>query len=177
MIETMSGPSTPAATGAHPAVRRELGRKVFRYAAGSVVATVCSEVTFLLLYGVVHSTTVVASVVGWLAGALPNYWLNRTWTWRRRGRPSITRELAPYVAIVLGTLVLAAVATSAVDNALSGDRTSSIVRTALVGGTFLGVYAVVFLIRFFLLDRLFGSAGDSGVLPGSVGPMSTEEPV
>jgi putative flippase GtrA len=164
-----------AATGARPAIRREFGRKVLRYAAGSVVATVCSEVTFLLLYGVVHSTTAVASVVGWLAGALPNYWLNRTWTWRRSGRPSFTREIAPYVAIVLGTVVLATVATTVADRVLSRDGASSMVRTTLVGGTFLGVYALVFVVRFFLLDRLFRAPVD-GVPPGSVGPMSAEDP-
>jgi putative flippase GtrA len=167
------GLSASSATGS-PA-RRELGTKVLRYAAGSVVATVCSEVTFVVLYGVMHTTPVVASTLGWLAGALPNYWLNRSWTWRRTGRPSLTREILPYVAIVLGTLLVAAVSTSAVDRALSGTSTSHAVRVLLVGGTFLGVYGLVFLVRFFLLDRLFSAAPVTRAAPGTVGPMSAEE--
>jgi putative flippase GtrA len=173
MIDSVPGLSA-SSIAASPA-RRELGTKVLRYAAGSVVATVCSEVTFLLLYGVVHTTPVVASVLGWLAGALPNYWLNRSWTWRRTGRPSLTRELLPYIAIVLGTLLLAAVSTSAVDSALSGTSTSHPVRVLLVGGTFLGVYGLIFLVRFFLLDRLFRHAPGPRSEPGTVGPMPAKK--
>jgi putative flippase GtrA len=135
--------------------RRELVAKVLRYTAGSVVAAVCSEVTFLLLYGPVHAAPAVASGLGWLAGAVPNYWLNRSWTWRRQGRPSLMGEVIPYVAIVLVTLVLAVVATSAADRLLVQGNVSADVRVVLVGGAFLAVYCVMFLLRFFLLDRLF----------------------
>ena len=129
-------------------------RKVLRYGTGSLVATACSEATFLLLYGVLSTSTTTASVLGWLAGALPNYWMNRTWTWGRRGRPSLRHELLPYVGIVAFTLLLAVGATAVVDSALAGTR-SDTVRSGLVGGTFLLVYVLVFLLRFFLFDRLF----------------------
>jgi putative flippase GtrA len=161
--------------GAGASPRRQQVEKVLRYAAGSVVATVCSEVTFLLLYGPVRATPAVASALGWLAGALPNYWLNRSWTWRRSGRPSLVHEVLPYVAIILGTLLLAVVATSLVDHALTEAQVSHGVRVALVGGTFLGVYGVVFLLRFFLLDRLFRRAAAKSA-PGTVGAVTAKEP-
>jgi putative flippase GtrA len=116
---------------------------------------VCSEVTFLLVYGVLGAGTTWASVTGWLAGAVPNYWLNRTWAWSRRGRPSLTREVLPYVAVVLLTLGLAVAVTSAVDAALTGSGVAGPMRSALTGAAFLAVYAVVFVLRFVLFDRLF----------------------
>lgn len=128
---------------------------MMRYAAGSAVATVCSEATFLILYGVLGSSTTLASILGWLAGALPNYWMNRTWTWGRTGRPSLRRDLLPYVAVVLTTVALAAVATSAADSGLSGAGVSSTTRSIIVGAVFLLVYVLVFVLRFFLFDRLF----------------------
>jgi putative flippase GtrA len=151
-VQTSGAPQGRAATS-----RRVLVRRIFRYGTGSVVATVCSEVTFLLLYGVLDTSTTVASTLGWLAGAAPNYWLNRRWTWGRRGRPSLRRELLPYLAIVLVTLVLAVGATSLVSSWLSRGSASDAVRSALVGGTFLLVYVLVFLLRFFLFDRLFAA--------------------
>src|SRR3954451_23821380 len=69
-----------------------LGGKLARYSAGSVVATVCSEVTMVLLYGPLGVAPVWAAVFAWLAGAVPNYWLNRSWTWRRTGRPGLRDE-------------------------------------------------------------------------------------
>jgi putative flippase GtrA len=133
--------------------------KVLRYAAGSVVATVCSEATFVLFYGGLRATPAIASCVAWFAGAVPNYWLNRTWTWKRRGKPSFTREVLPYLAIILITLLIAVLATSTVDDMVSSGPVGARVRVAAVGGTYLGVYGVMFLLRFFLLDSLFRRAG------------------
>jgi putative flippase GtrA len=155
--------------------RRQLFGKVLRYAAGSVVATICSEATFLLLYGPLKATPVVSSTLAWLAGAIPNYWLNRTWTWRRQGRPSLGREVIPYIAIIVATLLLAIAATGLADHLLTRAHVSHNLRVALVGGTFLGVYAVVFLLRFFLLDRMFRRAATASS-PGNVSAVSTKEP-
>jgi putative flippase GtrA len=154
-------PHLPSTTGSAPQPRRRkaLWGKVLRYAAGSGVATVCSETTFVLLYGALHATPAVASVVAWVAGAVPNYWLNRSWTWRRRGRPSLTREVLPYLGIILVTLLVAVVATSSVDDMVSGGPVAARVRVVAVGGTYLAVYGVMFLLRFFLLDSLFRRAG------------------
>jgi putative flippase GtrA len=145
-------------TDAPPTARRPgtgLVGRVLRYGAGSVVATVCSEVTFLLVYGVLSAGTTWASVTGWLAGAVPNYWLNRSWAWERRGRPSLTREVVPYVGVVLVTLGLAVAVTSAVDAWLAASQLPHSARTTLTGAAFLGVYAVVFVLRFLLFDRIF----------------------
>ena len=151
----MPARSASAPAGADP-VSVGWARKMLRYTGGSVVATVCSEVTFVALYGPLGVQPARASVVAWLAGAIPNYWLNRSWTWRRRGRPSLRNEVVPYVLIIGLTLLLATVVTHVLDERLRGADTSSSVRVTLVAGAFFAVYAVMFVLRYFLLDRLFG---------------------
>ena len=159
-------PAHPLASHGRADVRRGgLVGKVLRYAGGSVVATGCSELTLVVLYGFLHVSPVWSTCLAWVAGAVPNYWLNRSWTWRRRGRPSLVHEVVPYVAIVLVTLLLATLATRAVDAALKGDGTSSTLRVALVAGSFLAVYAAMFVIRFFAFDRLFAGLADAGDRP------------
>ncbi len=61
-----------------------------------------------LLYGLGVGTTV-DSVVAFIAGAVPNWILNRRWAWGVRGRVAVGREVVGYVAIS----VLALVASSA----------------------------------------------------------------
>jgi putative flippase GtrA len=129
--------------------------KLLRYFTGSVVATACSEVVFVLLYGALGVGTAASSVLSWLAGAIPNFWLNRSWAWQRTGRPSLRREILPYLAIILTTLILAVLLTHAADAWLHHRGVSSSVRVTLVAGVFLGTYVVVFALRFVLLDRLF----------------------
>jgi putative flippase GtrA len=129
--------------------------KALRYVGGSVVAAACSEVTLVVLYGLLHLAPGPASCLAWVAGAVPNYWLNRSWTWRRRGRPDLRREVLPYVVIILTTLLLAALLTAGVDRWARDTATGDTARVVLVAGTFLAVYVAMFLLRFALLDRLF----------------------
>ena len=152
-----------AAVG-EPAQRHRLPqlRKLLRFGASSVVAVVCSETTFLLLYGPAHASSTVASICAWLAGAIPNYWINRTWTWGRRGRPSMSRELVPYAAVVFGTLGLAIGATALGDALLRDSGVSDAARTVMVGGIYLAVYAVMFFVRFLLFDRIFATDDEPG---------------
>jgi putative flippase GtrA len=137
--------------------RPGLKPRLLRYGAGSVVATICSQATFLIVFGPIGASTTVSSSLAWLAGAIPNYWLNRSWTWGRRGRPSVTRELAPYAAIIFGTLGLAIVATGAGARALSGTSVPHAMQTLLVTGIYFMVYVVMFGFRFLLFDRLFAT--------------------
>jgi putative flippase GtrA len=132
-----------------------LGPKLLRYFTGSVVATVCSEVAFVLLYGVLGTGTTWSSALSWLAGAVPNFWLNRNWAWQRTGRPSLRGEVLPYAAIVLLTLVLATLATHGADAWLHHRDVSDSLRVVLVAAVFLSVYVVVFVLRYVMLDRLF----------------------
>lgn len=132
--------------------------KLWRYAGGSVVATVLSQLTLLLLYGVLDVAAGISSVVAWFAGAIPNYWLNRAWTWQRTGRPDLRGELLPYAAIILGTLLLAVVTTEVLDHLLRESGVAAATRVGLVAAAFGGVYVVMFGVRFYLLDRLFTRA-------------------
>lgn len=153
---------TPTGSSVAPATRERHGLvpKLLRYFTGSVVATVCSEVVFVLLYGVLGMGTTWSSVLSWLAGAVPNFWLNRSWAWQRKGRPRLRDEVLPYLAIIVVTLVLATVTTSAVDRWLHHQGTAASLRVVLVAAVFLGVYVVVFAVRFFLLERLFARLPD-----------------
>src|SRR4051794_31180405 len=150
----MPGPADPSVARTSPGTPR-LVPKLLRYFTGSVVATVCSEVAFVLLYGALGVGTAWSSILSWLAGAIPNFWLNRSWAWQRTGRPSLRHEILPYLAIILTTLILATLLTYLADAWLHDRGVSSSVRVTLVAGVFLGTSVVVFAVRFVLLERLF----------------------
>jgi putative flippase GtrA len=56
-----------------------------RYGAGSLVAMACSEVVLVGAYAVAGAGALLATVLAWTAGAVPNYVLNRRWAWRVEG--------------------------------------------------------------------------------------------
>jgi Na+-driven multidrug efflux pump len=64
-------------------------------------------------------------------------------------------ELLPYITIVLLTLLLATGTTHLLDTWLQHLGTKASLRIAVVAIAYLGVYVVMFALRFVLLDRLF----------------------
>jgi len=117
-----------------------------RYSASSVVAVVTSQIAFALCYWL-GSSAVVATLVAWLAGAVPNYVLSRRWAWGRQG------QLLPYAMIVIGSAVTAALVTTATDHLVQGID-SHAWKTVLVTGSYFGTYGVLFILKFVLFDRL-----------------------
>ena len=117
-----------------------------KYSASSLIATVVSQVAFALCYWF-GTTALVATVVAWLTGSVPNYFLNRRWAWGRGA------QLLPYAIIVIGSAVAAGLATVATDRLVQGIE-SHTVKTALVSGSYVGTYAVLFILKFVLFDRL-----------------------
>ncbi len=139
-----------------------------RYAAGSVLAAITSEVALLVTYGTGMLGPRAASVAGWAAGAVVNYVLNRWWAWGRRGRASLWRELVPYWAITLTSLAVSAWATGLADRTAPRLFASGSLRLAFVGAAFIAVYGVMFFLKFVLYHYVvFG--GRSGRAPAGAG--------
>ncbi len=130
------------------------------------MAAASSQVAFAAFYAGGVGTTV-SSVVGFLAGAIPNWVLNRRWTWRRTGRPDVRRELVGYAAISAAVLVCSSLVTgwaSAATRHLSHD-----LRVALVTGAYLAVSGVLFVAKFAVYETVIfaGGGGASAEVPQS----------
>ena len=87
-----------------------LSARITRYTLGSVVAATTSAIVFAALY-VAGIGTTTCSVVAFVAGAIPNWILNRRWAWRIEGRVAFGREVVAYVLVSLVTLFITAEAT------------------------------------------------------------------
>lgn len=139
--------------------RTQLGRRLARYTAGSILATIVGQSAFLLVYGVVGAGPRTSSVIAFLAGFLPNYHLNRTWTWGRRGRSSLRGEVLPYVTVIAFSITVASVVTGFVETHAAVLTSSRPVRVALVTLAFAAVNGALFIGKFVVFDRLLFADG------------------
>jgi putative flippase GtrA len=122
-------------------------------AASSVAATAISQLTLLLiLWWGGHPT--LASAAAFVAGAVPNYVMTRRWVWGRREKPRIKSELVPYLLVIgLGGLTAVGL-TSLVGWLLAPLTMSHALRVVLLDVAYVSSYALVFVFKFTLLDRL-----------------------
>lgn len=124
-----------------------------RFAAASAVATLSSQLVFVVAYAV-GSAPVPATVLAWLAGAVPNFLINRR-TWGSRGSTALRGELLRFAIVSITTAVLAAMATRYTETlALRLFEDSRSAQVALVWGAFFGTYLIMFILKFFLMDRV-----------------------
>jgi len=129
-----------------------LGTRITRYALGSVVALATSVVVFALLY-VLGVGTTACSVAAFVAGAVPNWILNRRWAWRLRGRVAIGREIVGYLAVSILALVLSSLATGWTQEQVESIPAHHGIRVTLVTASYVLVQAILFAAKFIAYEH------------------------
>ena len=129
--------------------------KVTKYAIGSLIALGTSIVVFALMYvalGGKHTT--ICSIGAFVAGAVPNWVLNRRWAWKIRGQVEFLREIVAYVAISGVVLVASSLGTGAMQSWVKGHVSPHHgIRVILVTAAYVFVQAVLFVAKFVIYER------------------------
>lgn len=137
---------------------RALSIRFSKFTAGSVVSTLLSQGALTLLYGVGHANVTVASLVAFVVGAIPNFLINWKWTWGRDGRPAVLRELVPYIVIIVAGGLAATGLTTLTDHVIAPLLTTSHAwRTVILNAVYLASYAILFVLKFALLNQVLAS--------------------
>jgi putative flippase GtrA len=132
---------------AHP-----LRGRVTKFAIASALAATTSAVVFPVMY-VLGASTTACTIVAFAAGAIPNWTLNRRWTWKVEGRVAFGREIFAYLVISASTLVILSLVTGWVDHLVQGIKPGTGLRVLLVTGSYFLVLAMLYGVRFFLYEH------------------------
>jgi putative flippase GtrA len=120
--------------------------KLARYSAASVAGVSVGVPVLAIAYGVLGWNELVANLVSVTLGAIPNYLINRYWTWHQTGRNRLWGEVIPFwVMSVLG-MILSLFAVAYADH--RWGTTLAVVLAQLSG------FAAVWLAKFLVLDRI-----------------------
>ncbi len=126
-------------------------RRLWRYAATSVIATAVSEATIVVVYATGMLGASRAAVVASLAGAVPSYVMSRHWIWPEGDRRHAGRQVTAYVAIAVASLAIASVLTGLAAARVPGGRA---IHDAVVAVTYLGTYGLLWAGKFVLYQRV-----------------------
>lgn len=128
-----------------------LGRRIARFAISSLVAATTSAIVFPILY-VAGASTTVCTIAAFVAGAIPNWTLNRKWTWKVEGRVAFGREIIAYIVISASTLLALSLATAWTHQRVQSIPAGHGIRVALVTASYFAVLALLYGLRFFLYE-------------------------
>ncbi len=119
-----------------------------RYTIGSIICFGISELVFIIVFGSHLLGARGASIVASIAGVIPGYFLNRTWTWGRKGKSDFWREVLPYWTTALVSTAIAALFTGWVNSAFSAQSQMS--RTFIDAAAYMAIYGVIFIGKYIL---------------------------
>jgi putative flippase GtrA len=133
--------------------------RVTKYALGSVIALSTSVIVFAMLYWLGQHNTAIDSVAAFVAGAVPNWILNRRWAWGVRGSVNWAREIVGYVVVSLIALLASSIGTAWVQSWVT-DRGGFLyvapgtgLRIVLVTGAYVAVQAILFAAKFVVYEH------------------------
>lgn len=121
--------------------------KWVKYSAASVAGVVTSQTVLIFCVVVLSIAAAWANVIAVVVGALPNYLINRAWTFNKRGAHSLTREVLPFWGMAILGLILSTVAVAWADEQFDGN-----ILALMAANT--GSFGVLWVARYFILDKL-----------------------
>ncbi len=132
------------------------GKKLTRYFLGSVVTTGASFVWIAVMYGFKIIPGVIwATLTGNLVAVIPSYYWNRAYVWGKRGRSHFRREIVPYWTMAFLGIAFSQLGAFWVRSEVHSHDWSRLVSTAMVAGMNVLSFAIFFLLKLAVFNRIF----------------------
>ena len=133
-------------------LQRRLGHrpkvlKWVKYSAASLAGVVTGQSTLLFCLLVLDLSPVLSNVIAVTLGGIPNYLINRAWTFDKQGTHSFTREVVPFWSMAFLGLLL-----STFSVAWAADRwDDNVIAVSLAN---IGAFGVLWVAKYFVLDKV-----------------------
>lgn len=146
----------PLLTRIRNVIRHPSSLKLFKYASVSVISTVISQVTLLLIFGVYRvMSEVPANIVANVVATVPSYYLNRSWVWGKNGKSHVWREVVPFWVLSFVGLGFSSLAVWLAGVVARDHHLDHVMTSAMVNGAALVSFAILWLVKFVIYQRLF----------------------
>ncbi len=132
------------------------GKKMVRYVLGSVITTAVSFTSIAILFGFrIIPGVMWSTLTGNLIATVPAYWLNRNWTWGKRGKSHFFKEMVPFWAMSFASITFSQVGAFWARYEVHHHAWSRLADTGLVTGTNLLCFGIFFVLKILVFNRIF----------------------
>jgi putative flippase GtrA len=140
-----------------------------------LVATAVSQTVLFVVYPHLVSSAMLSTVVATAVSTVPAYYLNRAWTWGKRGKSHLWKEVVPFWAMAFIGLVLATIIVGLAAKNAHHISTARHFKTLFVHFAYLFSYALIWVARYSLMNKfLFGTHTHQRPLDAAVDTVAVE---
>jgi putative flippase GtrA len=132
------------------------GRKLIRFTSVSAIATLTSNLVLIL----VRSTHLIegaiwATVFANFTATFPSYWLNRAWTWGKRGRSHVRKEIIPFWTMSALGITFSIFGAIVAKKIIHGQNLPYLAGTALLVFANLMSFGIFWILKLKLFNHIF----------------------
>jgi putative flippase GtrA len=120
--------------------------KLLKYSSASFAGLVVGQSVLALFYSGLEWGAIPSNLVSVAIGAIPNYLINRYWTWHQTGKNRLWGEVVPFWVMSALGLILSLIAVNYADSRWDSTVINSIAQ--------LSGFGVLWLAKFFVLDKV-----------------------
>ncbi len=132
------------------------GKKLIRYTMVSGSSTIISFAAISFFYGFKIIPSVLESTLaGNLVASVPAYQLNRRWTWGKRGKSHLRREIAPFWSLTFLGIGVSLLGALWARHEVRSHHWSHLLNTGLVSFTNLASFAIFWVLKLIVFNRIF----------------------
>jgi putative flippase GtrA len=132
------------------------GKKLIRYTMVSGTSTIISFAAISVFYGFKIIPSVIwSTLAGNLVASIPAYQLNRRWTWGKRGRSQLRKEVAPFWVLTFLGIGVSQLGALWARHEVRTHHWSHLVNTGLVSFTNLASFAIFWVLKLMVFNRIF----------------------
>jgi putative flippase GtrA len=132
------------------------GKKLYRYLLGSVITTAASFIWITATYGLKIIPGVIwATLSGNLVAVIPSYYWNRAWVWGKRGRSHFRNEIVPYWSMAFLGIAFSQLGAFWARSEVHKHDWSHLANTGLVAGANVLCFAIFFVLKLMVFNRIF----------------------
>jgi putative flippase GtrA len=134
-----------------------------KFATVSVISTVVSQAVLFITYDHFHLfSPAECNAIATGVATVPAYWLNRTWTWGKRGKSSFLREVLPFWVMAFIGLVLSTVAVAVAAHNVGIISHKQVVKDLVVHGANFVTYGLIWVGRYTIFNKYMFGPGTQG---------------
>jgi putative flippase GtrA len=123
---------------------------------GSVITTMVSFIAIAILYGFkILPGIMSATLTGNAIASVPAYYLNRTWTWGKRGKSHWRTEIIPFWSMSVAGIAFSQLGAALAKHIVHQHHWNRLIDTGLVTGSNLVCFVVFWFIKLFVFNRIF----------------------
>jgi putative flippase GtrA len=132
------------------------GKKLIRYTLVSGSSTIISFAAISGFYGLKIIPSVIwSTLAGNLVASVPAYQHNRRWTWGKRGKSHLRKEVAPFWMLTFLGIGVSQLGALFARHEVRAHHWSHLVNTGLVAFANLVSFAIFWVLKLIVFNRIF----------------------